>query len=404
MIKLALGALGFLSVPAIAIITAVAVGGTASACIASSARGPLAEDAPIPAMARTWIAETKAACPDLPETWIAAVMAQESGFRPDAHADDSNGGTWGLLQMNASIWRGHYGHPPNADLNHNGTQDIEDPDIHASVGGTYLCARLAGVRQIRADHPDWASSSIPILDALVIAHNAGESRLRSYPTIPATTARFIAQVHERMTAWTADGVSGAIPEVANPAIPVAGSRREGPPTGGCTPQLGGGEVAVPAGTSADVATAVRNGLSYVGVTSGWRQLCDRLACRAYGYTGSGYTSAKAHWTEMLATGHAHPGDACPPLGSFTFWNTGRPFGHASLVVQADPGCDPTKTLLTANEVFDSATGNHGGVYLISFARLSAMYLHGNGYLGWSDPICKGALLPAGTTHPAPSGR
>ncbi|KQY41853.1 hypothetical protein [Cellulomonas sp. Root137] len=161
---------------------------------------------------------------------------------------------------------------------------------------------------------------------------------------------------------------------------------------------------MPAGTSADVATAVRNGLAYVGVTSGWRQLCDRLACRAYGYVGSGFTSAKAHWTEMVATGHAHPGDACPPLGAFTFWNTGRPFGHASLVVQADPGCDPSKILLTANEVFDSATGNHGGVYLISFDRLSAMYLHGNGYLGWSNPICKGALLPAGTTHPAPSGR
>ena len=32
----------------------------------------------------------------LPEAWIAAVMAQESGFRPDAYADDSNGGTWGL--------------------------------------------------------------------------------------------------------------------------------------------------------------------------------------------------------------------------------------------------------------------------------------------------------------------
>lgn len=403
MIKLALSALGFLAVPTIAVVAAVAVGGTAGACITSSAGGPLADDAPIPTIARAWIAETKATCPDLPETWIAAVMAQESGFRPDAYADDSNGGTWGLLQVNASIWRAHYGHPPNSDLNHNGTPDIEDPDIHAAVGGTYLCARLNGVRQIRADHPAWASSRIPVLDALVIAHNAGESRLRTYPTIPALTARFIANVNERMAAWSADPISGAEQEVANPD-PVAAAA---PPTtvpAGCVPQVGGGEVVVPPGTPADVATAVRNGLAYVGVTSGWRQLCDRLACRAYGYVGSGFASAKSHWIEMLATGHAHPADACPPLGAFTFWNTGRPFGHASLVVQADPGCDPAKILLTANEVFDSASGNHGGVYLISFARLSAMYLHGNGYLGWSDPICKGSLLPAGTTHPAPSGR
>ena len=60
-------------------------------------------------------------------------------------------------------------------------------------------------------------------------------------------------------------------------------------------------------------------------------------------------------------------------------------------------------MLTVNEVFDSATGNHGGVYLISLAQLNAGYLRGSGYLGWSDPVCAGALLPAGTVHPAPPG-
>ena len=82
---------------------------------------------------------------------------------------------------------------------------------------------------------------------------------------------------------------------------------------------------------------------------------------------------------------------------------GKPAGHVSVVVQADPGCDPKKTLLTANEVFDAATGNHGGVYLISLAQLNAGYLRGSGYPGWSDPVCAGALLPAGTIHPAPPG-
>jgi len=403
MIKLAAGALGFLAVPALAILMAVGVGGAANDCIATSAGGPLADDAPIPTVARTWVAQTKTACPDLPEPWIAAVMAQESGFRPDAHADDSNGGTWGLFQLNASIWQATYAHPWNADLEGNGTPDIADPVTHARIAGTYLCARLEGVRQIRATHPDWASSTIPVLDALVIAHNAGESRLRTYPRIPAITARFIADVNRRTVAWTGVDTSGALPETANPDL-LAPPTPDVPATGGCLPALGDGQVVVPDGTPVDVATAVRNGLAYVGVTTGWRQLCDRLACRAYGYVGSGFTSAKAHWTAMVASGHAHPGDACPPLGAFTFWNTGRPFGHASLVVQADPGCDPTKILLTANEVFDSATGNRGGVYLISFARLSGMYLHGHGYLGWSDPICQGALLPAGAPHPAPPGR
>ena len=60
--------------------------------------------------------------------------------------------------------------------------------------------------------------------------------------------------------------------------------------------------------------------------------------------------------------------------------------------------------MTSNGVFDSATGNYGGVYLVSFAQLNAGYVSGRGYLGWSDPICQGARLPAGTVHPAPSGR
>jgi len=153
-----------------------------------------------------------------------------------------------------------------------------------------------------------------------------------------------------------------------------------------------------------VAAAVQTAMAYVGVRSGWHELCDRLACRAYGYVGSGFVSAKDHWTEMVATGYAHPGDTCPPLGSFVFWNTGRPFGHVSVVVQGDPGCDPNKIMVTSNGVFDSATGNYGGVYLLSFAHLNAGIAGGRGYLGWSDPVCKGTQLPAGTVHPAPSGR
>ncbi|HEY3547372.1 MAG TPA: hypothetical protein VGK17_14965 [Propionicimonas sp.] len=185
---------------------------------------------------------------------------------------------------------------------------------------------------------------------------------------------------------------------AAPASPHSG--------GGCIPNLGTdtATLAVPPGTPVDTATAVRNALAYVGVRSGWTQLCDKLACRAYGYLNSGYVSARSHWQTMLARGFAHPADRCPPLGSFVFWDTGRPFGHVSLVVQADPvGCDTAKIDVTANEVFDAATGNHGGVYLLPFARLDHMYLGGHGYLGWSPPVCAGVLLPASTLQPVPAG-
>jgi hypothetical protein len=409
---LALGGAGCIAIPAIAVLAAIGVGAGTAACIETSAGGALAAGAPVPVAAREWVRETKAACPDLPETWIAAVMAQESGFRPDAYANDSNGGTWGLFQINESIWTATYGHGFDADLNANGVRDVAEPSIHARVGGQYLCNRLAGVREIRTQHPDWASSALPVLDALIIAHNAGESRLRTYPNIPAITTDFIHNVHQRMAEWSTVTDAGArtdLPDAAGSPGPTSAPTPElsGPldlSGAGCLPRLGAtADIVVPPGTPHDVATAVHTALAYVGVTSGWHQLCDRLTCRAYGYVGSGFPTAAAHWEQMVATANAHPGDTCPPLGSFVFWRTGRPAGHVSLVVQADPGCDPDRILVTANEVFDSATGNHGGVYLLSFAQINAGYVNGRGYLGWSNPVCQGALLPEDTAHPAPAG-
>jgi hypothetical protein len=148
---LTLGGLGFLTIPVIAILTALTVTGSAVECIQTASGGVLADNAPVPTQARVWIAETAAACPDLPYAWIAAVMDQESGFRPDAYADDSNGGTWGLFQLNASIWTATYAHPWSADLDGDGIWDVKDPLIHARVAGQYLCSRLDGVRP--APHP-----------------------------------------------------------------------------------------------------------------------------------------------------------------------------------------------------------------------------------------------------------
>ena len=202
---LALGgaSLGFLAVPFIALLALTGVASTAVAC-SGPAGGELAADAPVPVDARGWVAIAHQACPALPSSYIAAMMSQESGFRPDAYVDDSNGGTWGLLQVNASIWLNAYGAPWSADLNGNGIWDIKEPEIHSAVGGKYLCDRLDGVRAIRARHPEWASTrELTELDALVIAHNAGEGRLRSYPRIPSITARYIENVRTHMASWAA---------------------------------------------------------------------------------------------------------------------------------------------------------------------------------------------------------
>lgn len=193
---------GAMAVPLVALLALVGVAASALTC-APALGGPLSPEAPIPTVARSWVAITQAACPELPGPFVAAVMAQESGFRPDAYADDKNGGTWGLFQVNAGIWQNAYGAPWSADLNFNGVWDVKDPEIHAATGGKYLCGRLAGVRRIRAAHPDWASTrDLSELDALVVAHNAGEGRMESYPRIPEITARFILNVRERMAAWS----------------------------------------------------------------------------------------------------------------------------------------------------------------------------------------------------------
>lgn len=54
--------------------------------------------------AKPWVERT-AQSSGLRADFIAVLMRRESGFDPEAYANDSNGGTWGLLQINRSVWR-----------------------------------------------------------------------------------------------------------------------------------------------------------------------------------------------------------------------------------------------------------------------------------------------------------
>ncbi|MCZ3390021.1 MAG: lytic transglycosylase domain-containing protein [Actinomycetia bacterium] len=381
---------GLMAVPAIALLALIGLTANAIACTQFTG-GSLRPSAPVPAQAKLWIALAQSACPDLPGAWIAAVMAQESGFRPNAYADDVNGGTWGLLQINEGIWRATYGAGWNADRNHNGVWDVKDPEIHAVVAGKYLCARLDGVRRIRTEHPDWVSTQdLTELDALVVAHNAGESQLETYPSIPNVTADFIRTVRHHVVAWSGPTASGssAVAAPDQPTVDAACLASLGPASG----------IVVPPGTPADVATAVRTSLGLVGSRSGWAGMCDRLACRAYGFDNSGYASASVHWAAMVASDRAHVDDRCPPVGSFVFWSTSGPYGHVALVVQSDSGCDPDQIKLVSNDVLDSRTGYDGGVYLVTLTQIESGFMSRTGYLGWSDPVCAGTPLPSAASR------
>ena len=144
----------------------------------------------MPEGARPWV-EKAAETSGLPQDYIAAMMTIESGFTPDIYADDVNGGTWGLLQLNRSVWRGV--HPDGAD--ETPPEGITDPMVHAEYGGIYLKKRLDGVRKLKADHPNDAFSTLDDLDALVIAHNAGEGGLMDWPDIPEVTRTYLDKMH-----------------------------------------------------------------------------------------------------------------------------------------------------------------------------------------------------------------
>ena len=163
--------------------------------------------------------------------------------------------------------------------------DSADPEIHASpqastcVSDSTVCA-TSGV-SIR---PGRLSVSSPSM--------MRSSCLRSYAALPRVTAEFIQTVRARVASWSTSDAGASTAPVVN-----AGSTRLGEAN----------SLIVPPGTSVDVATAVRTSLSY-GQRSGCRRMCDRLACRAYGFANSGYDSVAAHGDALLTAGYAHPAD------------------------------------------------------------------------------------------------
>jgi hypothetical protein len=386
-------AAGLLAAPVIAVLALIGLSSNAIACTQLPAT-TLAATAPVPPPARLWIALTHSTCPPLPEPWIAAVMAQDSRFQPDAYS--TNGGQ-GLFALDAATWSAAYGAPWGADLNNNGTPDVADPEIHAAVAGKYFCTLVERVDVLRPAHPGWASTrDLTDLEDLALLHHGGTSALEAYPALPAATQEHLRVVRTDTAAWSATPT----PVAPNPSETTPSTGSSTPPftvDASCVASLGSvGSVVVPPGTPVDVAAAIRASLDLVGTRSGWNNKCDRLACRAYGFANSGYDSATAHWAVMVATGHAHPGQRCPPVGAFVFWATHGPNGHVALVVASDPGCDPSRIKLVSNDVLNSRTGFDGGVYLVTLAQIESGFVTRAGYLGWSDPVCAGVRLPAAT--------
>ena len=112
-----------------------------------------------------------------PVAFVAADMFVESGFNPAAHAGDSNGGTKGLTQINNANWKHIYGHDWNADEDGNGTPDIEDPLIHAEYAAKLWDEQIDQIHKFKEDNPDSGAAEASDLELLLVAHNAGFSRV-----------------------------------------------------------------------------------------------------------------------------------------------------------------------------------------------------------------------------------
>ena len=160
----------------------------------------------------------------------------------------------------------------------------------------------------------------------------------------------------------------------------------------CTPTPGGAVLPPGGPVSPRVQIALRTAADLVGTRSGWYRKCDKLACRMYGYYNSGYPTATVHWYRLLATGHAHPGDRCPPVGSFVFWATASSAGHVAFVAGNDNTCRPQGITVVTNDWGDTRTGATGGVYATTLAGIENGWMTRSGYRGWTDPICAGTPL------------
>ncbi|GAA1937521.1 hypothetical protein GCM10009689_17630 [Brevibacterium antiquum] len=153
----------------------------------------------VPKKAIPWIEKAAASSKTkIPAAFFAYIMDRETDFRPDLFASDSNGGTWGLFQINEAIWTEIYGGGFSTDKNNNGTWDVKEPLIHSEYGAKYFDKRLATVRGMRKANRDAAyAKDLTELEALMIAHNSGEGNLQKYPDLPAVTMSYLDEFRKK---------------------------------------------------------------------------------------------------------------------------------------------------------------------------------------------------------------
>ncbi|GAA5160956.1 hypothetical protein GCM10023321_44470 [Pseudonocardia eucalypti] len=168
-------------------------------------------------------------CPELPPVWVVAEIMAESGWNAKARSSDSNGGAFGLYQINNRNWAAAGGEP--------GSGDIFIPETHLRLGIPWVCANL---RAVTGHLRDTGKPTAP-LDAMLVCHIAGCGRVTGSATgVPAPgeagcgdtcvglVNRYLRNVHRYVAEFAAPP-----PGPAGPATP--------PPPGPAPDVLAAGE-------------------------------------------------------------------------------------------------------------------------------------------------------------------
>lgn len=99
------------------------------------------------------------------------------------------------------------------------------------------------------------------------------------------------------------------------------------------------------------------------------RMCDHFAgAWVWGYGGSGYVSAIAHWQAVPAS-FRHPGNGDPPAGALLFWEIGE-YGHIAIAVA--PG-----------QAASTDIRRKGKVDVVPITEIHRRW--GAAYLGWTAP-------------------
>lgn len=144
----------------------------------------------------------------IPAAFFRAIGEQESNLRPDVFANDRNGGTWGIWQINEYLVGQYYdGGNFQTDRNNNGTPDVQEPMIAAKIASAYFDDLYLQIKQMRKDYPDeqWVKD-MSLLESVAIAHNAGPTGMRKYPHFrtPEVTDKYLENMKKNIPLYSVD--------------------------------------------------------------------------------------------------------------------------------------------------------------------------------------------------------